>query len=151
MITIKLYSIDCDPMVLDKSAFFPVSPAQVQGTIRGSVDMMHPEIDIQGDVTGYNYCYIAALHRYYYIDGVEVVRTQLQTIRCRCDVLMSYKDAILTLPAVVDRSAALINSYLPDDRQRVYQYTQANSHRLSLAPLVPAFTWCTDPILITAG
>lgn len=150
MITVYLYTINCDPMTVDKSPYMS-SPVTKQGTVRGDVDMLHPEIAIEGDLTGYNYMYIPAFSRYYYIEDVNAFRTQLQTVTGRCDVIMSHKDAILALPAVVRRSALLINSYLPDDKQRVYQYTQCNSHRVSVSLLFTQFTYSTEPVLITAG
>lgn len=146
MINVYLYTINCDPKVVDKSSFFPATPTLKQGTVRGEVNMMRPDITIEGDMTGYNYMYIPTFNRYYYIDSVDVVRTNLQVVHCKCDVLMSFKDSIYNLPAVLRRSALMINSYLPDEKQRTYQYTQCNSHNIG-----SEFSYAQYPILITAG
>lgn len=122
-VSITLYSVNCDPHTLDKSNYVTASAA-ISGTIRGELDVLQPVIEFTGDVSGYNYAYIAETGRYYHIIGCNRERTGLCVVTMHVDVLWTYAAQILNLPAVVDRSYRLVNSYLPDSMQRTYQYTQ---------------------------
>jgi hypothetical protein len=127
MVTLNLYKVSCDPHTVDKTDYI-TETAAVTGTIRGDLDVQRPIIDVEGDVSGYNYAELN--DRYYHIDSCNRLRTGLSVVRMSVDVLWTYKDAIYTLPAVASRSYRLVNAYLPDDQQRVRQYTQCNNHNI---------------------
>ena len=113
-----LYTITDDPRKLVKT--LPTNPADIDsrtGTIRGSVDVIRPEILVKGDVVTANYCKIPAFGRYYYIEERNVVREGLTLLTLRVDVLMSFSDQILKCPAVCARSANVVNAFVKDSRQ----------------------------------
>lgn len=74
------------------------------GSIKNETSILDPVILINGDITGFNYCYIPLFNRYYFINDVEVVRTGLFRVHFSVDVLMSYKDAIKECNCVVTRT-----------------------------------------------
>lgn len=124
-VTIYLYKISCDPHTLDKSPYVDQAyTATVQGTVRGDLDVLAPDILMQADASGYNYAYIPELNRYYHIVGINRERTALCRVALRVDVLWTYAEQIKELPAVVRRSYRLVNSYLPDDQLKTVQYVR---------------------------
>ena len=51
----------------------------------------------------YNYCYVADLNRYYFINNIEYDIGGLILLHCHVDVLETYKDYILTHNAYIVR------------------------------------------------
>ena len=87
----------------------PTSIIEMTGTLRTECSVLDPVILIQIDqervnITRINYCYIPEFNRYYFIKGMRVMRENLWEIALHVDVLMSYKDFIKELPAVVSRN-----------------------------------------------
>ena len=52
----------------------------------------------------FNYCYIPKFDRYYYIESRESMNATTWRLQCRVDVLMSFKNEIKKLKAIVERS-----------------------------------------------
>lgn len=121
MVTLNLYKVNCDPHTVDKTDYI-TDTAAVNGTIRGDLDVQRPIIYVEGDASGYNYADLNG--RYYHIDSCNRLRTGLSVLTLSTDVLWTYKDAIYLLPAVSSRSYRMVNAYLPDDQQKIRQYTQ---------------------------
>lgn len=118
---IKLYTVSDDPRTLEKT----LGTADTRtGAIRGELDVIRPTVTVEGDITGKNYAYIAALGRYYYIEDREIIRTGLTALHLRCDVLMSWADSIKQCPAVFERSENLVNAYVADGIVKVQSYMQ---------------------------
>ena len=77
----------------------------IEGHFTGEVDIMQPTLAVQNPaIASSNYCYIPNLNRYYFIDKVEITRTQIFTVYLSLDVLMSYKDAIKDLTVIVSNA-----------------------------------------------
>ena len=71
-------------------------------------------VRIDNRIIGANYLYIPNFSRYYFIneitfDGADMI------ISANVDVLMSVKDELLALPAIIARSEKAYNLSLPDD------------------------------------
>lgn len=66
-----------------------------------------------------NYIYSSDLERYYFVTNVETAQNRL-LIHCHVDVLMSYKDKILTKMILVKRSSNKGNYYLDDEKFKAY-------------------------------
>lgn len=90
--------------------------ATFSGTLRERTNVMYPSFVIQGDVSlvDYNYAYIEDFKRYYFITDLVSERNNLFRIDLTVDVLMTYKDQIKELTAVVDRQEKKFNLYLQD-------------------------------------
>lgn len=74
------------------------------GSLRAECSLLHPVIlvEISGSsIAQYNYCYIPEFGRYYFINNIESVRTNVWRIHCNVDVLMSYSQQILNLNVIV--------------------------------------------------
>lgn len=67
-------------------------------TTKGRVatwNVHHPVIVVRGDFTGFTYCFVDSLNRYYYIDSVEYDGDKT-ILSLSCDVLMTFKEQILS-------------------------------------------------------
>lgn len=69
-----------------------------------------------------NYLFCPNLWRYYFINEMVSVRTHLWELRCHVDVLMSFRNELMKLTAVVARNEHNYNLYLDDSGTlRCYQ------------------------------
>ena len=97
------------------------------------------DIVIQGeDVYRFNYVYIHEFNRYYYVDDIFVSRTKLYNVALSVDVLMSTKDALLSLPAYIDRNEFDNDPYLydnlrPFEEKTEITYTQADAGNIQFS------------------
>ena len=131
---IDLYSITDDPRKLEKTLGTADSRT---GAVRGAIDVLRPEVLVEGGVVLANYAYIKDFgERYYYIEEREVVRKGLQRLQLRVDVLMTYAAQIKTCPAVFDRSHNLDDAYLSDGSLPVHSF-----QRLATIPFFREFTF----------
>lgn len=95
-------------------------------TLRLPTNVLNPSILVKGiltDFVHYNYAYIPEFARYYFIKNIESMSNELVTIHLSVDVLMSFKDQIKNLTAVVMRSQTYNNSFLSDSQLPLYSYT----------------------------
>ena len=63
--------------------------------LKASVNIVNPEIVLNGDFRGFNYAHIPELNRYYFIDQIEQLNLKLVKLNLRCDVLETYKNDFL--------------------------------------------------------
>ena len=79
---------------------------QLSGELRNQTSVLNPTIRIESayNISGYNYCYISEFGRYYYITDIVSVRTNCWVISLRCDVLMSYKNEIQSMNAILNNT-----------------------------------------------
>lgn len=56
------------------------------------------------NIYDYNYCAFPELGRFYFINSIENINAKIFNLECSCDVLMTYKEAILNSNARVMRS-----------------------------------------------
>lgn len=90
----------------------------LQGTFRDECPISDPEFIVESDTnfTQYNYVYIAEFKRYYYITEVVSVRTKIWRISLHVDVLMSFKNAIMTSKILIEESQVTsASNYLNSD------------------------------------
>lgn len=66
------------------------------------------------DLTAYNYAYIAAFHRYYFIEGITYDRGLWQ-LSLKCDVLATYKTEIGSQSLYVLRAASAYDGEIQDN------------------------------------
>lgn len=69
------------------------------------------------DFASVNYCYVASMNRYYYINNIVCLPGNRVALECKCDVLMSFKADILKTKAIIDKqqSSALSSNYIDDN------------------------------------
>ena len=90
----------------------------LNGSLRHETSVKTPVITIAGDnsIISYNYAFIVEFNRYYFITDIKAVRNGIWELSLLCDVLMSFKDDILTSYAVIDQTQEYdIYNYLSSD------------------------------------
>lgn len=110
---------------------------QMEGVLRTGCSITDPVITVHCDGNeiwrnGFNYIYIEAFGRYYYVTNIIAVAgvwesqtqinpNQLWEIHCHVDVLMSFADQIKQQTAVVARQEGKYNLMLDDGFFMTYQ------------------------------
>lgn len=113
MFSIILYNLTDEPQVMGKSLSNGLT---LNGVLRDGASVLDPQIEVQlSELPTYNYCYISAFNRYYFINDITSVRNNLWLLSMHVDVLESYKDKIKQLTAVVSRNENTFNKYITDD------------------------------------
>lgn len=127
--TVWLYNNLSEPNTLSKTIVDGVS---FSGVYQGEADEVRPDIMIQSTVTGYNYAYIPDFGRYYYIDGLTVVREGLTMCRMHSDPLMSFAGAIRSIPVVALRSGdpSQQSPYINDPKMQYQSYKRVLTYSL---------------------
>lgn len=75
---------------------------ELTGALRGESSVINPSFIIElSNPSQYNYCYIPAFNRYYFITNITSIRTNIWRIDCSVDVLMSFQTEILNLDVIV--------------------------------------------------
>lgn len=98
----------------------------ISGTLKQNTDLVNPTILITTTATGIqaitevNYIYIEYFKRYYFVNTVRNIRTNLWELECHVDVLMSYADQIKQNTAIVARQENNWNMLLDDGSFQVY-------------------------------
>lgn len=89
----------------------------VSGTLREESNIHNPVIMINApSIIGFNFAYIPDFYRYYFISDITSVRAGLWRVSMVCDVLMSFKSAILNSYAIiVDTENTEITEYMDSD------------------------------------
>lgn len=85
------------------------------GNLRQSTSIINPVIMLNADnPTAYNYAYIPAFNRYYFINKIEAYRTGLFILTMSVDVLETYKKEIKGMLAIIDKNETVGNNYFND-------------------------------------
>ena len=117
MFKIIFYKMTCERNRIDKTRFLR-EPKTYNGTLRESSSITNPSITIEEPTTtlvGYNYCYIPAWNRYYFITDIVAVSSFLWEVSMRVDVLNTFKTEIKQQKGLIARSS-FGNRYLVDDK-----------------------------------
>lgn len=98
---------------------------KVTGKLLYNNDIENIKLLVHGNFTAYNYCYIHELGRYYYINTFIIEKDGDFTVDMSVDVLQSFKDEILEIPALIDSAEG------PDEYKRMlvnngYWYMKQN-------------------------
>lgn len=90
---------------------------QFSGHLRDGTSVINPVVLVETSNPGnFNYMHIPEFGRYYFITGIDSVRTNLWAISGHVDVLTTYKNGIRGLGAIIARQENDYNLYLADDR-----------------------------------
>ena len=121
---------------------------RLDGTLKDGTSIIDPSVlcyNIDRFIPDINYFYIDETGRYYFLNGVEVVRNGLWQISGHVDVLSTYKTAILQNRAIIQRSESNYNLKLNDGLFK----TQQNP-RITTIPFGTGFT-TSNYVLALAG
>lgn len=122
--SIQFYINSSDEDTLDKN--ITASGSAVNVVIKDRIDLLDFEIPFDStSITGINYA--SMLGRYYFCKPV-LDKGNITGLHFTVDALMTYKDQIRNLSAIVDRTGSNFNTYLTDPEVRVTAYN--NIHRV---------------------
>lgn len=147
--TIILYRNVSENYRLDKVL---TDAIEYNGTLKNSSSVINPTFTIasSANLSTYNYCYIPEFNRYYYINSIEVLTSELWSFGCHVDVLKTYASQIRNLNAIISRQENEYNLYLNDDKlivecDRDFTVMTFNN------PLTPASSGGASIVLTVAG
>ena len=181
---IQLYKNNSKKNILDKTSFLE-EITTLEGTFKNTQSIISPTIliDLKSNyllmdddsilvmdsdnnlVTGNfvsdtlllcNYSYIDELHRYYYIEDVQVVNSNLVQLSLRVDSLMSHRDDLLKNILLISRNQTYKNVFLEDtqtqfvyDKKIEYITPENLSDVKTLDPTLPSmiFSYLTADVL----
>ena len=119
------------------------------GTLRAQSSVMAPTFTVQDTaVVGYNYCYIPDFGRWYYINGIDALRSNLYELSLGIDVLMTYAAQIRTNEAIIDKTQSGGSSYVYIDDGSIVNTVR---HTVETINFPNGFNEQGEFILITAG
>lgn len=114
-ISIQLYNCSSEPNAIEKNLDAIGDP--LVGVFRDATSVLNPSIDIESNQINANYMHIGSpVNRWYFIDEIIAVRTNLVTIKGHVDVLQTYKEDILNVKGIVRRNAEEFTKYIVDEK-----------------------------------
>lgn len=111
---IILYNTNADNREVHKKL---TDELTLTGQLVETTDILTPSIAINyNGRLSFNYAYIPAFNRYYYITGITVDEGQNLTLSLSVDVLMSFWDSFKNSQCIAERSTSKYNDYLADNK-----------------------------------
>lgn len=121
MATVSFGNTSSAPTTLYKSVSWVLD--DIEGHFKDSAEMVHPSFLTQTNVKPYNYAYIPAFSRYYFVREVTALRTGLYQVELDSDPMMSFQGQIVSCPIVAERNTENYNGYIQDSQRAFKQYT----------------------------
>ena len=111
---INLYKNRAEVNRVDKSAYL-VEDGVLTGALREECSLIAPSITFRySDVPSFNYVYIPIFKRFYFVTGITSVAQNLWRMSLSCDVLMTWREEIGELTAIIARQENSFNPLLID-------------------------------------
>lgn len=114
---LKIYNNNSNNNVLNKNITL-VDTLEFNLKIDNSI--LQPVLILKNYKSG-NYCYIEKFNRYYYITDIKLLTGGLYQLQLDVDVLMTYKDIIMTKPISTSKIVKIVNDV---DFSALYDFTQ---------------------------
>ncbi len=114
---LQIYNNNSNTNVLNKNITL-VSTLDFSLKIDNSI--LQPVLILKNYNSG-NYCYIEKFKRYYYITDIKLLTGGLYQLQLEVDVLMTYKDIIMTNPISTSKIVKIPNDV---DFNGLYDFTQ---------------------------
>lgn len=116
MITIDFYNYTDDPRKVGKTLPTAVT---VEGELYETFDICSPRVKVRcTNVPKYNYAYIKALSRFYFIESIDFVGDSVFEFSLKVDVLQTYMEVIKAATATMLQTD-IQNNYT-SNRENVY-------------------------------
>lgn len=129
-VSIVLYNNSSPVNAMDKSLS---SIATLTGNLREESELINPTILVERpSMSGVNYAQIPEFDRYYFVERIESVRTNLWRLTLHVDVLYTYRAAIRRNRALIYRQQNRFDLMLDDgifrckQNPRIYRYEFPN-------------------------
>ena len=115
---ISLFTYDKEKNRINKGNYLS-NRFVMDGFLREQTSVVRPSIMVEKTnpaIYKYNYMYIPDFARYYFIEEIIEIRTDLWEIKARCDVLYSYMTEILSNKCIIEKAESSVdaNLYLND-------------------------------------
>lgn len=122
----------------------------VECNLKNDVSVINPTLILAytENILGSNYCFIPKFSRYYFIDEIVPITADRCIVKCRVDVLESFKDNILDLECIINKQKGVESSNLYIDDG---SYCFLNKENNSVINFPNGFIDDGEFILITAG
>lgn len=141
---ITLYKMKSEKQKLNKDL---ESDDEYTGYLKDQCSVINPVFMVEDDNPSlYNYAYIPAFHRYYFIDDIISVRTGLWELHLSVDVLMSFKNDIKEMHVILSDSEDVGSDYISGEQWTAQVKTKTDILNFSNGLLDTG-----EYILITAG
>lgn len=146
--TINLYTTTDDRRVLSKTL---TSISTVENVnLLDSCTIITPTFILSNvEWAAANYLYCADFGRYYFIDNIEYVNGNLIRLICSVDVLMTYKNDILSTRAIISRGGNNYNVLLSDNSIIQQANAVTVNKMFSGGELLPAISATNYSFLLT--
>ena len=119
--TINTYRFLGDSRKIDKTLtkVSTYNNAEIVGDMSIQTPTILLQLDSFTDVINFNYIQIPELRRYYYVVESTIKEDGYVQIKCRVDVLKSFKNDILESTQYIDRQQNKCTYQLPDDMYNI--------------------------------
>lgn len=114
---LQIYNNDSNTNVVNKKITLVDT---VNFNLKSDNSILQPILLIKKYTKG-NYCYIKEFNRYYYITDIKLLTGGLYQLQLEIDVLMSYKEVIMTQPITTSKDVKIVNDV---DFTNLYDYKQ---------------------------
>ena len=112
---IKLYKNLSENNVIGKTL---TQIKSVEAQLKNDVSIINPTLILYytANILDSNYCFIPKFNRYYFIDEIVPISGDRCIVKCRVDVLESFKEDIKSLTVILDKAQSIYksNKYLDD-------------------------------------
>ena len=112
---IKLYKNLSENNVIGKTL---TQIKSVEANLKNDVSIINPTLILNytANILDSNYCFIPKFNRYYFIDEIVPITGDRCIVKCRVDVLESFKEDIKSLTVILDKTQSIYksNKYLDD-------------------------------------
>lgn len=118
---LELYNNTSEDNRVDKTNYL-TKVGELSGVLREESSIVDMSLTLElEELPLFNYVYIAQLNRYYYVTDIVSVKYKLWEISLSVDVLMSYKNALLSCSAFVDRNENSFDNNIIDKKRVIQQ------------------------------
>lgn len=118
---LELYNNTSEDNRVDKTNYL-TKIGELAGVLREESSLIDMSLTLEIEqLPLFNYVYIEQLNRYYYVTDIVSVKYKLWTISLSVDVLMSYKNALLSCSAFVDRNENSFDNNIIDKKRVIEQ------------------------------
>lgn len=114
---LKIYNNNSNTNVLNKNITLV---STLDFSLKTDNSILQPVLNLKNYSTG-NYCYIEKFKRYYYITDIKLLTSGLYQLQLEVDVLMTYKDVIMTNPISTSKIVKIVNDI---DFSNLYDFKQ---------------------------
>ena len=118
---LELYNNTSEDNRVDKTNYL-TKIGELAGVLREESSLVDMSLTLElEELPLFNYVYIAQFNRYYYVTDIVSVKYKLWEISLSVDVLMSYKNALLSCSAFVDRNENSFDNKIIDKKRVIEQ------------------------------